>query len=201
MKEAKGSIARLPNVTLAGTKKKKRTETAVTDENALRTMLSQYGSLLSAADRQYDAAAERLDAERAESERRAAVDRVLLGKYASTRDADASLGVRTSADAIATNDFRRAVGEAERTYADALGKLGEQREKTRSDLLRFYGEQVRGDQDKLYDKTLKRITEEDWFGYAGLRTLLENVRAHLRPEQMAHLDNVASYYFANKGYK
>lgn len=194
MNKKENGILRLPNAERVTQKKKKATE-----EAELRTQLSQYGKILDYADRQYEKDAEALDAARMESVRRAAVDRVLKERYSPARTA--GIGVRSSADAAAANDYRRAVGEAERNYTEGLTKLGDTREESRVSLMKYYGELLQDDQDKLYERTLKRITNEDWYGYDGLRKLLDNVRAHLRDEQMAHLDNVASYYFANKGYK
>ena len=200
MSEKRNGVLRLPSVATS-TQKKKKKETA---ESELRTQLSQYGKILDYADRQYESGAEALDAERLRGIRRAAVDRVLHERYSPVSAAGASLtglGVRSSADADAANEYRRAVGEAERNYTEGLTKLGDTREKSRVSLMKYYGELLQDDQNKLYERTLKRITDEDWYGHEGLRRLLDNVRAHLRDEQMAHLDNVASYYFANKGYK
>ena len=192
--------AKTPDVASASGKKKTKTKTS---EEQARGILSQYSEILSASDEHYDAELARLGRERESAARRAAVNETLREKYLPATKAGQGLeglGVSETARIDARNAYLRTQGKIEDAYLSGVEKLRSARAENRDSLMKYYGELLRADQDKLYESTLERIEKERFSGYGQLEDMLAEVEKYLRPEQLAHIKNVASYYLTHPGY-
>jgi len=180
-----------------GTKAKKK------NEEEMRGILSQYSEILSASDAHYDAEMERLGREKESALRRAAVNEVLREKYLPTTKKGQGLdglGVSETARIDERNTYQRTLGRIEDAYIKGAGEVSSKRAASRDSLMKYYGELLRADQDKLYEGNLDRIEKERFTSQGELEKMLAEVSGYLRPEQLAHLKNVASYYLTHPAY-
>ena len=172
-------------------------------EKQMRGILSQYSEILSASDAHYDAELARLEREKENATRREAVNETLRKKYFSTTKEGQGLeglGVGETAKIDARNAYMRKLGDIENAYLSGAEKISSERAKSRDSLMKYYGELLRADQDELYEKTLERVQREYFTSTGQLEEMLSEVADYLRPEQLAHIKNVARYYLTHPAY-
>lgn len=199
---AAASATRAPKLPGAASQRAEK-QTGKTEEE-IRAALSQYREILSASDAYYGEELAALDREKSDAVRRAAVNQALLQRYLPTTKAGAGLdgtGMGGSAATEANNAYQRALGKIESAYLAGKGKLQGERADNRDSLISYYGKLLRDDQEQLYQNTLDQIKGERFMGHAELQKILDNVKGLLRPEQYAHLSNLAGYYLSHPAFE